>query len=91
MDIEKILQKREGTHGDFGNTAICAQKFKGVTRYHLPESPSTHPIIRESLDMICTKIARIVCGNPLEPDHWHDMAGYSILPVQFLEKQKEGE
>lgn len=34
---------------------------------------------QESIDMILTKISRIVSGNPSEPDHWDDIAGYAFL------------
>jgi hypothetical protein len=33
----------------------------------------------EALEMICTKIARILSGNPNDPDHWKDIAGYAEL------------
>jgi hypothetical protein len=36
--------------------------------------------MKESVDMICHKIARIVNGgHPQELDHWHDIAGYAKL------------
>lgn len=33
----------------------------------------------EALEMICTKIARILAGNARESDHWSDIAGYAEL------------
>ena len=71
-----MLVERETTHGDFNRTAQVAQDLKGVL------STSTHKIPytqAEALDLICTKLARIVCGNPNEPDHWKDIAGYANL------------
>lgn len=38
-------------------------------------SPSQSFAVR----MIVGKLARIVCGNQNEPDHWHDIAGYARL------------
>jgi hypothetical protein len=43
--------------------------------------------MRESLDMISNKIARIVNGNPSEPDHWIDIAGYATLIANRLIKE----
>jgi hypothetical protein len=39
---------------------------------------------RESLDLIATKIARILSGNPNDKDHWVDVAGYANLVVRWL-------
>ena len=39
---------------------------------------------RESLIVIAQKIARILNGNPNEPDHWHDIAGYATLVEKEL-------
>jgi len=36
---------------------------------------------RETLEMIATKIGRILSGNPHEVDHWKDGAGYFQLIV----------
>ena len=33
----------------------------------------------ESMDLILTKIARILSGDPNEPDHWRDIEGYARL------------
>lgn len=33
----------------------------------------------ESLDLILTKIARILSGDPNEPDHWRDIEGYARI------------
>jgi hypothetical protein len=41
--------------------------------------------MKESVDMICHKIARIVNGGqPQEIDHWHDIAGYAKLVEDIL-------
>jgi hypothetical protein len=36
----------------------------------------------ESLDMIAMKMARIMSGDPSEPDHWQDIAGYALLAIK---------
>jgi hypothetical protein len=30
------------------------------------------------------KMSRILCGNPNEPDHWRDIAGYATLIENIL-------
>ena len=39
---------------------------------------------RETLEMICHKMGRIIAGNPHEQDHWVDIAGYATLVAQRL-------
>lgn len=74
--IDVTLSAREVTHGKYRDTAEIAQELKGVVRKN--DAQLTDPQ-RETLDLICTKIARILSGNPNEPDHWHDIAGYARL------------
>jgi len=71
-----ILQEREKTHGDFGTMAEASQEIK-YTIYLYGKKLSAQQ--REALDLIATKIARILTGNPDEPDHWDDIAGYARL------------
>ena len=71
-----ILDEREKTHGSYANVARVSQHLK---TYIHNEGARLTPEQRESLDMICVKIARIVCGNPNEPDHWIDISGYAEL------------
>lgn len=85
-----ILDERELTHGDFADTARLAQDLKaalheGITNRKLP----FNTLKTEAMDMICTKLARIVFGNSNEPDHWRDIAGYAQLVVNDLEAKPE--
>ncbi len=75
-----ILIEREKTHGNFSNVARTAQALKHVLR-DFPESNFhiLEPRKQETLDMICTKMARIIHGNADEPDHLEDIAGYAEL------------
>jgi hypothetical protein len=40
---------------------------------------------KESLDMIATKIGRILYGDPNHHDSWHDIAGYAKLVADRIE------
>jgi hypothetical protein len=79
----EVLNEREGTHGDYAATAAIAQELKYVLSKEGRTIllPAVH---RESLDLICTKLARIISGNHDEPDHWKDIAGYANLVSERL-------
>ena len=78
--VEKLLSTREATHGDYANTARVAQILKRILTGEMGDEKYTDRQ-RESLDLICTKLARIVSGNANEPDHWRDIAGYATLAI----------
>jgi len=81
--VDEILKNRDSIHGDFQKGAQTAQLLKAViydSENHLPLD------MNESLDLICTKIARIVNGNYNEIDHWLDIAGYAQLISNKLQK-----
>ena len=40
--------------------------------------------MREALEMTAHKTARILTGEPSEPDHWLDKAGYYTLVANCL-------
>jgi hypothetical protein len=80
MTIQKTLKERQKTHGDFSGHAEIAQQLKAQIRYfEAQRGCDLEPDQRESLEMICHKIARILNGNPNHKDHWHDIAGYAEL------------
>lgn len=85
INAQDIIENREKAHGNYLHQATMAQAQKKLLR----DSPGWHhlsPEQRESLDMVCVKISRIMNGNPNEPDHWLDMAGYATLVHNILTK-----
>jgi hypothetical protein len=79
------LNERQGTHGDYRVTADIAQRLKQSLRVDAPDAyRGMSSDQKESLEMICTKIARILSGNPNDPDHWEDIAGYANLVSERL-------
>jgi hypothetical protein len=44
-----------------------------------------YPDQLQALDMIATKISRIVNGNPNHTDSWTDIAGYATLVADRLQ------
>ena len=71
-----IIKERAKTHGNYTLQSALAQDLKRRIRQ---EGSSLTPQQTEALEMICVKIARIVCGDANEPDHWKDAAGYALL------------
>ena len=80
-DAVDTLKERAKTHGHFCDVATSAQVIKSeINRAdHLDFTQI------EALDMIATKIARILHGNPNERDHWLDIEGYARLVRLELE------
>lgn len=82
--MDELLDTREETHGNYGVTAQVAQQLKHIIQAQTNVQVFP-PVMQESLDLICTKIGRIVAGNAHEPDHWKDIAGYANLVVRDLD------
>lgn len=77
-----ILRQREKTHGLFSDVAAVSQKLKDALRLGpYDELPDSH---REALEMICVKMARVVCGDHNEPDHFVDIRGYAELVLNHI-------
>lgn len=75
-----ILTEREKTHGDFYDVASMAQALKDAMRRG-KNWKVLDDTQREALEMMASKIGRILSGNPHEVDHWRDIAGYAQLIV----------
>ena len=83
-----LLNEREKTHGDYSELAFVSQYLKLALSYGpIDQLPAVH---RESLEMICVKMARIVCGDHNEPDHWRDIIGYAQLVLNHIKKVPPG-
>ena len=78
-----LLTEREKTHGPFMATAAKAQQLKDAMQGG-KNWGELDDIQREALQMIASKIARILSGNSSEVDHWKDIAGYANLAVQEI-------
>lgn len=85
--IAPLLNERGRTHGAYNDTARIAQELKRILRKS-PDYATLPDVQRESLDMICTKIARVLCGDYACEDHWKDIAGYATLVIQLVEEGK---
>lgn len=78
-----LLTEREKTHGPFMTTAAKAQQLKDAMQGG-KNWEQLDDIQREVLQMIASKISRILSGNHNEVDHWKDIAGYANLAVREI-------
>jgi hypothetical protein len=83
-EVDKILDERAGNYGSFEAVAKTAQSIKDVLNT-TTDLPLMRPDQREALDMIFSKIARIVNGDPDYVDSWIDIAGYATLVADRLQ------
>jgi len=82
-----ILKERQKTHGEYERLAAVAQSIKNILR-SAPNYGALSAVQSESVDLIATKLARIVCGDPDELDHYIDISGYADLVVRNLNNKK---
>jgi hypothetical protein len=86
-DLEETLKQRGETHGDFVIQFETAQCLKNICRAGAEYGDMPRPM-KEVIDMVCHKLSRIVDGDPMFADHWHDIAGYCQLIDKGLKEGK---
>jgi len=85
-DVQSTLEQRGCRYGQFIGQAEVTQDFKRLLQNHLTRRnyKVLPDIQQEALDMIFSKIARIINGDNNYDDSWHDIAGYASLVVKDL-------
>ncbi len=89
MEIDQILEERGSRYGEFEDQARLSQALKDIMR-HSPNWAKLPNDMKESLEMVAVKMARILNGDPDHIDSWHDIAGYALLVVDRLERCQNG-
>ena len=84
MQVKKILDEREKTYGQYYMVSKISQDVKKVIR-NSPNYPLMPDYMKESLDLIANKLARILNGDPLYDDSWRDISGYCTLVLMEIE------
>jgi len=78
--VNEILGERAKAYGAFRDNARLAQALKRAMADHAQDFGTTFADDQwEALEMIATKISRIVNGDPENVDQWDDIAGYATL------------
>lgn len=83
MDIDSTLAERGSRYGSFVDQGRIEQNIKRA----FADSPNWATLPDDSksaLEMIATKISRILKGDPEYDDSWRDIAGYATLIVNRL-------
>lgn len=83
-----LLNTREQTHGDYGVNAGVSQAIKAVFQGSPEYLTKLSSEQKESAELIATKFGRIVAGDPSNPEHWEDIAGYATLIAERLRAAK---
>lgn len=83
--IAATLAERGSRYGDFTDHAAIAQAQQDILRAQVGWEKLT-AVQKQSLTVICDKIARILSGDPNYADNWHDIQGYAKLAEDRLPK-----
>ena len=85
--IKETLSQRQEQYGSFEDVAMFTEQMIDVMRKGYYEKLAYNQ--KMALYMICSKMARIVNGNPNHKDSWHDIAGYATLIDNELVSEKD--
>ncbi len=85
MNTAALLSERGTTHGSFTENARNGQALRDLFRSS-PKWDAMPAVHREALDMIATKMSRIMSGQSCVDDHWADIAGYASLAREICDK-----
>jgi hypothetical protein len=83
MSIDKILEERGKVYGEFVDHAALAQRLKTALKSHRDYDKVDFDM-KEAMDMVLHKMARIVNGDPYYLDSWVDIVGYIELVIRRL-------
>lgn len=84
--VDKVLDTRADQYGSFMQSADTVIRIKGIIHNAVARNDvHLYPDQLQALDMIATKISRIVNGNPNHTDSWIDIAGYATLVADRLQ------
>lgn len=85
--VRQTLNQRQEQYGSFEDVAMITEQMVDVMRKGYYENLAYNQ--KMALYMICSKMARIVNGNPNHKDSWRDIAGYATLIDNELVSEKD--
>lgn len=83
--VQDTLKQRGVRYGDFATGSALAVNLKRMIRAHANHAV-LHAGHQQALDIIMDKVSRIINGDPMYADNWHDIAGYATLGEQLCTK-----
>lgn len=85
-ELDAVLDARGDQYGVFMQNADTAIKIKGAMHNAIARNDMhLYPDQLQALDMIASKMSRIVNGNPNHTDSWIDIAGYAMLVADRIQ------
>lgn len=86
-DVDSTLEERGTRYGSYVDVSdLTFQLFESI-RARMEGRQGFEPYHVEAIHMICNKLARAVCGDPMYIDSWRDISGYATLVVNTLNEQ----
>lgn len=82
-EIDATLAERGSRYGQYHEHARITQNIKSAMQ-DSPNWSSLRPDQKETLEMLAHKVGRILNGDPLYHDSWHDIVGYAKLSADLL-------
>ncbi len=88
--LDDILKQREAQYGSYSKKATEIQVMKDIVR-NSKNWNDMPPFMQESIDMIISKLGRVLNGDISHVDNFTDIAGYAQLVCEELNKKPEEE
>jgi hypothetical protein len=85
--IDATLAERGARYGVFAEQGRITQNIK-LACQDSPNWAILPPDMREAIDMIASKLSRILNGDPTYDDNWRDIVGYAKLVLDRLEREQ---
>lgn len=90
IDVKEVLKQRGDRYGSYNKVALTSQNLKFALRNGDSwKDNKLSPDQRESLELICNKLSRIVNGDPNYLDSWVDIIGYVQLIVNEIDNHEK--
>lgn len=87
INVKELLEERGNRYGDYTDVSSTSQKLKDVVRN--TDNWDRMPMYqRESIDMLCNKLSRILNGDYRYQDSWVDIIGYVQLVLDQLNERR---
>lgn len=85
-NIDSTLEDRGNRYGSYVDVSQTTMDLFATLCERMQGREGFHAYHIEALHMICNKLARTVCGDPMYADNWHDIAGYARLVENEIAK-----
>jgi hypothetical protein len=83
-DAVALTDSRKKSHGDYRKVAHIATSTENIWR-NGTNWDNLSASQQLTLQMFAHKAARILEGDPTDPDHWRDLAGYGMLEARIID------